>query len=130
MQRWALIALGLAASASVADAQGRSRPRDTVPAGFAPPPGMCRIWLPAVPPSQQPAPTDCATAIRRRPAEGRVVFGEAPAARRLEEAREPAEPGPVRELRPAPRREKKAEEARPPRSDRRENPPGRGRRPS
>jgi hypothetical protein len=37
---------------------------------------MCRIWLDDVPPAQQPAPTDCATAVRNRPAKGRVIFGD------------------------------------------------------
>ena len=47
-----------------------------VPASHRPPRGMCRIWLDNVPPTQQPAPTDCATAIRNRPTNGRVVFGD------------------------------------------------------
>ncbi|HZF67299.1 MAG TPA: hypothetical protein VEZ47_04600, partial [Gemmatirosa sp.] len=51
--------------------------RDTdVPASHRPPPGMCRIWLEGVPAGQQPAPTDCATAVRSRPANGRVLFGD------------------------------------------------------
>jgi hypothetical protein len=37
---------------------------------------MCRIWLDDVPAAQQPAPTDCATAVRNRPAKGRVIFGD------------------------------------------------------
>jgi hypothetical protein len=49
---------------------------DKIPAGHKPPPGMCRIWLDGVPPGQQPAPTDCATAVRNRPANGRVIFGD------------------------------------------------------
>jgi hypothetical protein len=36
---------------------------------------MCRIWIDGVPPNHQPAPTDCATAIRKRPMNARVVFG-------------------------------------------------------
>ena len=47
-----------------------------VPKGYMPPAGMCRIWLDDVPPAQQPAPTDCATAIKNRPSKGRVVFGD------------------------------------------------------
>ena len=47
-----------------------------VPKAFVPPPGMCRVWLDYVPPAMQPPPTDCATAIRSRPRNGRVVFGE------------------------------------------------------
>lgn len=52
----------------------RSDPR--IPRQYMPPPGMCRIWLDDVPPNQQPAPTDCPTAIRKRPSNGRVIFGE------------------------------------------------------
>lgn len=37
---------------------------------------MCRIWLDNVPAAQQPAPTDCASAVRNRPAKGRVIFGD------------------------------------------------------
>jgi len=37
---------------------------------------MCRVWLDGVPAAQQPAPTDCATAVRNRPAKGRVIFGD------------------------------------------------------
>lgn len=41
-----------------------------------PPAGMCRIWLENVPAAQQPAPTDCASAVRNRPENGRVIFGD------------------------------------------------------
>jgi hypothetical protein len=61
------------------DERSRERSRDDnsqIPRQYMPPPGMCRIWLKDVPPSQQPAPTDCPTAIRKRPANGRVIFGE------------------------------------------------------
>lgn len=56
----------------------RAQDRDSVriPRQYMPPPGMCRIWLDGVPPERQPAPTDCPTAIRKRPSNGRVVFGE------------------------------------------------------
>lgn len=47
-----------------------------VPEGYRPPPGMCRIWIEGVPAERQPAPTDCATAVRRRPANAHVVFGD------------------------------------------------------
>lgn len=47
-----------------------------IPADARPPRGMCRIWIDGVPPGQQPAPTDCSTAIRNRPANGRVIFGD------------------------------------------------------
>jgi|CXWK01.1.fsa_nt_gi hypothetical protein len=53
--------------------------RDTVPLSLLPPAGKCRIWMDGVPAAQQPAPTDCATALRQRPANGTILYG--PAAR-------------------------------------------------
>jgi hypothetical protein len=50
--------------------------RDSIAREHRPPPGMCRIWLDDVPPNRQPEPTDCPTAIRKRPPNGRVIFGE------------------------------------------------------
>ena len=52
--------------------------RDTgsIPVKYRPPVGMCRVWLDDVPMAQQPAPTDCASAVRNRPPKGRVVFGD------------------------------------------------------
>jgi hypothetical protein len=47
----------------------------TPPASFTPPAGLCRLWIDGVPASQQPAPTDCAIAIKNRPANATVVFG-------------------------------------------------------
>jgi hypothetical protein len=57
-------------------AQEPSRPADSVPASARPPAGMCRIWLPNVPANKQAAPTDCPTAVRNRPANARVIFGD------------------------------------------------------
>ena len=68
------IALLALASATPAAAQQRDKPE--IPASSRPPAGMCRIWLDDVPASRQPAPTDCATAVRNRPAKGRVIFGD------------------------------------------------------
>jgi hypothetical protein len=81
--------LGLVLSAGVAEAQRRPRnpanaqteqPRrdPVVPSRYAPPPGMCRIWIRDVPAGRQPAPTDCASAVRNRPANGKVLFGDDP----------------------------------------------------
>ena len=83
--------VGLFVSASVAEAQRpvpakpqapatrqSQQGRDIVPPGFFPPAGMCRIWINGVPAGQQPAPTDCASAVRNRPANGRVLFGDDP----------------------------------------------------
>jgi len=50
--------------------------RVEIPRGLRPPSGMCRIWIDRVPAGQQPAPTDCASAIRNRPPNGRVIFSE------------------------------------------------------
>jgi len=59
--------------------QTQTQRRDQiVPPGFFPPAGMCRIWLNDVPPGQQPAPTDCASAVRNRPSNGKVLFGDEP----------------------------------------------------
>lgn len=57
-------------------AQKDSAKHTPVPANARPPKGMCRIWIDGVPAAQQPAITDCATAVRNRPANGRVVFGD------------------------------------------------------
>ena len=75
---WTMLALaGTLALAAPAGAQGRGGDRnDDVPRSHRPPPGMCRVWLDGVPPGQQPAPTDCKTALRNRPAKARVIFGD------------------------------------------------------
>ncbi len=67
-------------------AQGQARAQERAPARAAatevpremlPPAGKCRIWMDGIAPAQQPAPTDCQTALRQRPANGTVVFGPA-----------------------------------------------------
>jgi hypothetical protein len=58
--------------------QQAQRRDQIVPPGFFPPAGMCRIWLNDVPANQQPAPTDCASAVRNRPANAKVLFGDEP----------------------------------------------------
>lgn len=84
--------LGLIVSAGFAEAQrpvpakppapatpqSQSLREQIVPPGFFPPAGMCRIWINGVPAGQQPAPTDCASAVRNRPANGKVLFGDDP----------------------------------------------------
>src|SRR5947209_5331643 len=70
-----LFAIALAPTNS-AGAQGRGKKPPTVPAESRPPAGMCRIWLDDVPAGQQPAPTDCATAVKNKPQNGRVIFGD------------------------------------------------------
>lgn len=65
----------------------RAKEKDPpVPKAYLPPAGMCRIWVDNVPAARQPAPTDCATAIRNKPPNARVIFpaardGRTPAAR-------------------------------------------------
>jgi hypothetical protein len=69
-----ILTVGVAASAA---AQQPTAGQSTeIPAEYMPPKGMCRIWLKDVPPKQQPAPTDCATAVKKSPPNGRVIFGD------------------------------------------------------
>jgi hypothetical protein len=74
--RTSLTLAALAAIASPLAAQGRGNDGDRVPRGHLPPPGECRIWIDGVPPGRQPEPTDCATARRHVPRNGRVIYGE------------------------------------------------------
>ena len=91
----------VAAAATPLGAQEREREgRSEVPRSYLPPPGMCRIWLDNVPPAQQPAPTDCASAVRNRPENGRVIFNDA--------KRGSAKLPPVKSLRPSGRDAKPA----------------------
>ena len=61
--------------------QDRSRPQSrgpaAVPPGHRPGVGMCRIWIDGLPPGRQPRETDCATARREVPSNGRVLEGPA-----------------------------------------------------
>ncbi len=78
----AILSIGLImATATPAMAQRRGPKHDTkksdsIPAESRPPKGMCRIWIDDVPAAQQPATTDCASAIKNRPANARVIFGD------------------------------------------------------
>jgi len=80
MNRVVLIASVFALVAAPLGAQGRGsekkNPPETIPVAYRPPPGMCRIWIEGVPPAQQSAPTDCTSAVRNRPANARVIFGD------------------------------------------------------
>jgi hypothetical protein len=93
MNRWgfALLAAGLLAAGRPANAQlpielpsrvpglpKKLPQRPSIPPAYRPPSGMCRIWIEGVPPNQQPAPTDCVTAVRNRPVNGHVIFGDSP----------------------------------------------------
>ncbi len=78
--RAVLVMAFVAAAAPVSAQQGpqrdSARKRAPIPADARPPKGMCRIWIDGVPANQQPAPTDCPTALKNRPANGRVLFGD------------------------------------------------------
>lgn len=105
-----LVFAALAAGSGSLGAQARKQnSRDAkaqVPRTHLPPPGMCRIWLDNVPPAQQPAPTDCASAVRNQPRNGRVIFSEEPRSPRLPLVKSLKEPSATRkapdEPRPAP----------------------------
>ena len=69
----------LVAFGATASAQGSRAPKPTQAESTSEqraPKGMCRIWLKGVAAAQQPAPTDCATAIKNCPPNGRVIFGD------------------------------------------------------
>jgi predicted aconitase len=76
----AAFAFGLiAASAAPVLAQQPSPSKDSaksIPASARPPKGMCRIWIDGVAPAQQPAPTDCPTALKNQPKNSKVIFGD------------------------------------------------------
>lgn len=91
MNRWRLLLLGAVMLAASGSAQAQGIPRGipipqfpkvapkqqpAIPPAYRPPQGMCRVWIGGVPPDQQPAPTDCVTAVRNRPANGSVIFGD------------------------------------------------------
>lgn len=77
---WRLVAIlagGVTGGVAGVAAQSPSLPPG-VPAAYAPPEGMCRVWLKDVPAVQQPAPTDCQSAVRSRPAGATVIYGPEP----------------------------------------------------
>lgn len=67
----------VAAAALPLAAQDARDAKSRVPDSFTPPAGMCRLWIDGVPASQQPAPTDCASALRNRSSNATIVFGPA-----------------------------------------------------
>ncbi len=83
---YALVFAAMVAGGASLQAQARPQPQDpktSVPRTHLPPPGMCRIWLENVPPAQQPAPTDCASAARNLPRNGRLIYSDEPRNPRL-----------------------------------------------
>lgn len=51
---------------------------EAIPKSAYPPAGLCRVWLNGVAASQQPAATDCTSAIRNLPGSAKVLFGDMP----------------------------------------------------
>ncbi|MDE3129226.1 MAG: hypothetical protein KGL38_14545 [Gemmatimonadota bacterium] len=94
------IALGLFV-ATTAQGQRPQSSSQVVPPNLRPPAGMCRVWVNGVPPERQPAPTDCASALRNRPSNGRVIFGDDYAPNRPDESR--ADGQPLKGLAPLPK---------------------------
>lgn len=91
MDRWRLLLLAVAMLAASGSAEAQGIPRGipipkfpkvspkqqpAIPPAYRPPQGMCRVWIEGVAPDQQPAPTDCVTAVRNRPSNGSVIFGD------------------------------------------------------
>ena len=70
------VLVAAAVPASAQQAKESAKRRSDVPADARPPRGMCRIWIDGVPAAQQPAATDCPTAVKNRPSNGRVIFGD------------------------------------------------------
>jgi hypothetical protein len=76
------VLFGIVAAAAPARMWAQQASKDTnkknasIPADARPPKGMCRIWIDGVPAAQQPAATDCPTALKNRPANARVIFGD------------------------------------------------------
>ena len=65
---------GVSVTAPAAPAGARAA-TPAVPVHLLPPAGKCRVWMEEVPATQQPAPTDCATALRLKPANAVVLYG-------------------------------------------------------
>ena len=80
MKFTAVLSIGLiVACAAPVMAQQPRQSKDSsksIPASAKPPKGMCRIWIEGVAPAQQPAPTDCATALKNQPKNSKVIFGD------------------------------------------------------
>ena len=104
---YVLVFAAMTAGGVSLQAQARPQPQDpkpAVPRTHLPPPGMCRIWLDNVPATQQPAPTDCASAVRNQPRNGRVIFSDEPRNPKL----------PIKSLNPDPTPRKTRDEPNPP----------------
>ena len=76
MKSLALAFVAITVTAGLLPAQGRGVRSGDIPPGHRPPPGLCRIWIDGVPPGRQPAPTSCSDAVRHRPSNARVIYGD------------------------------------------------------
>lgn len=97
MKAISLAGFALVAVAATANAQQTKKPAsDDLPANQRPPKGMCRIWLKDVPAARQPAATDCASAVKNCPPNGRVIFGDADDPKGKAKAEPAAAPDPTK----------------------------------
>ncbi len=76
-----IVSVGMPAAAQRQQATPKESAKDSsksaaIPTSARPPKGMCRVWIDGVPAAQQPAATDCPTAIKNRPANAHVIFGD------------------------------------------------------
>ncbi|MFN8582321.1 MAG: hypothetical protein U0163_15275 [Gemmatimonadaceae bacterium] len=80
----AILSLGIFTSSVEAQRFRAPEKKDSaalvIPKEYLPPAGLCRVWIEKVPAPQQPAPTDCVTAIKNRPTNAKVIFGDDPRA--------------------------------------------------
>jgi hypothetical protein len=72
----ALVLVAALSHPALAQDRQRDEKAPNVPAHLQPAAGMCRVWLKDVPAAHQPAPTECAVAIRNRPPDAVVLFGK------------------------------------------------------
>ncbi|HEX9565503.1 MAG TPA: hypothetical protein VF981_16105 [Gemmatimonadaceae bacterium] len=112
----AILVLCATALPAVAVAQSTSTrttrpPAQDIPQAQRPPKGMCRIWVNNVPAARQPAPTDCASAVRNRPPNARVIF---PDDRGSQKTARPSVPTTRKPPPPAPRDTSTAQRRKPP----------------
>lgn len=71
-----IVSVAAPARAQRGEAKDSAKRAAAIPADARPPKGMCRIWINGVPAAQQPAATDCPSAVRNLPANARILFGD------------------------------------------------------
>jgi hypothetical protein len=72
----AIATVALASQSPAQEKQAEPELLPGIPTSALPPDGMCRVWLKDVPVGRQPAPTDCASAIKSRPRDAILLIGE------------------------------------------------------